>query len=146
MTRLYEDIRVGEIFSFPEYTVTAEEITEFARQFDPQPFHLDAESSADSVFDDLVASGWHTASLSMRFLVETTFGDIAVLGGRGVDELRWYEPTYAGDRITGKAEITSMSRGDRGRGHVDFTVKIRNQNGTTIMSYTTLSMVRCRDQ
>ncbi|AQL44362.1 hypothetical protein BV210_17275 [Halorientalis sp. IM1011] len=146
MTRFYEDLELGETFPFPEYTVTAEEITAFAREFDPQPFHLDAESSADSVFDGLVASGWHTASLSMRFLVESAFADIAVLGGRGVDELRWYEPVYAGDRITGEAEITSLSRDDRDRGHVDFTVDLRNQNGTTTMSYTTLSMVRCREE
>lgn len=145
MTRFYEDLSVGETFSFPEYTITAEEMREFAQQFDPQPFHLDSESGSDSVFDDLVASGWHTASLSMRFLVETAFADIAILGGRGVDELRWYEPVYAGDTLTGETEITDLSRDDRGRGHVDFTVEIRNQKGEIVMSYTTLGMVRCRD-
>jgi acyl dehydratase len=66
MTKYYEDLSVGDRFPFGEYDVTDEEIREFAGKYDPQPFHLDAEAAADSVFGELVASGWHTASISMR--------------------------------------------------------------------------------
>lgn len=146
MPRYYEDLWVGETFPFREYTITAAEIREFAQQFDPQPFHLKTEPDGDSVFDEVVASGWHAASLSMRLLVDAAFTNIAVLGGRGVDELRWDEPVHAGDRLTGEASVTARSRDERGRGHVDFSVEIRRQDGPTVLSYTTLTMVQCRDK
>jgi acyl dehydratase len=147
MARLYEDLTVGEVFSFAEHTVSEEEMEEFARQYDPQPIHLSEKSTADTASDSPVASGWLIAALSMRFLVETALEDIAITSGLGVDELRWNEPVHAGDELTGEAEIISKSldKFDSNHGTVGVAVEITNQDGTTVTTYTTHSMVRCGD-
>lgn len=147
MARLYEDLTVGDQFQFHEYVVTAEEIREFAEQFDPQPFHLDVEAAADSIFDEIVASGWHTASLSIRMLVDSVFSDVAIMGGRGVNELRWHVPVYPGDILSGYTEIIEKSviDPDSSRGNVNFAVTVTNQDNEMVLSYMTLSMVRRAD-
>lgn len=144
MTKHYEDLAEGDEFSFHEYTVSESKIREFATAFDPQPFHLDREAATASVFDDLVASGWHTASISMRLLVDDVFSDVAIMGGRGVDNLRWYEPVYPDDTLTGGAKVVAKSpdKRDPNRGNVPFAVTIVNQQDNTVMTYTTMSMVR----
>jgi acyl dehydratase len=146
MTKYYEDLSVGDRFPFGEYDVTDEEIREFAGNYDPQPFHLDAEAAAESVFGELVASGWHTASISMRLLVDHAFDDIAIMGGRGVDDLRWHSPIYPGETLSGAAEVVAKPEdGLRdARGNVDFEITITKPDGSVAMSYVTLSMVRRR--
>ncbi|TKR26175.1 MaoC family dehydratase [Natronomonas salsuginis] len=146
MTKYYEDLSVGDRFRFGEYDVTDEEIRAFAGKYDPQPFHLDAEAAADSVFGELVASGWHTASISMRLLVDHAFDDIAIMGGRGIDDLRWHRPIYPGETLSGAAEVVAKPEdGLRDtRGNVDFEITITKPDGSVAMSYVTLSMVRRR--
>lgn len=91
-TLYFENLSVDDEFAFGPQTVTREEIISFARQYDPQPFHLKDVEDEDSVFVGLVASGWHTVALCRRMQVEDVFDDIAAMGGRGVNELRWPVP------------------------------------------------------
>ena len=94
-----EDIEVGDTMEFGEYHVTKEEIIDFAERYDPQVFHTDEAAAKDSAFGELVASGWHTASMCMRMLVDGPLQERAGMGARGVDELRWKRPVRPGDTL-----------------------------------------------
>lgn len=134
----FEDFRPGQTVELGNRTVTEEEIVAFARQWDPQPFHTDAEAARDSVFGGLIASGWHTGAMWMRLYVDSLLGSSASQGSPGVEELRWLAPVRPGDTLTGRLEVLeavpSARRPDRG------TVRIRaemvNQDGVTVMSMT----------
>ena len=101
----FEDVEVGTTASFGHRTVTADEIRAFAREYDPQPFHLDEAAAEQSPFGGLIASGWHTCALTMRMLVDNVLADSAAVGAAGVDELRWPNPLRPGDTISCEAEI-----------------------------------------
>jgi acyl dehydratase len=123
--RLYlDDLRVGQRFSSGTHVIDAAQIKAFARQFDPQPFHQDEETAKDTLFGGLAASGWHTAAITMKLLVETGLplrGGIMGAGG----EITWPKPTRPGDTLTVVSEIEeitpSRSRPDRGM------VRVRNE-------------------
>ncbi len=125
MTERYlEDLHVGDRFASPTYTVTEAAIRAFAREFDPQPFHLDDEAARGTLFGGLVASGWHTAAITMRLLVQ---GETRLAGGAigvGVESLQWPRPVRPGDTLRLESEVVevrpSTSRSDRG------VVKLRN--------------------
>jgi acyl dehydratase len=101
----FEDIEVGETRTFGEREVTREEILEFAERYDPQPFHTDETAAADSMFDGLIASGWHTAAMTMELLVTNVFAESAATGAVGVDELRWPNPVRPGDTLSVQTEV-----------------------------------------
>ena len=103
--RYFEDFEPGQTRSFGEYTVSQTEIIEFAEQFDPQPFHTDPEAAAETPFGGVVASGWHTASLTMRLLVAEFLSETETHGALGVDELRWRDPLRPGDTISVRTEV-----------------------------------------
>jgi len=131
--RLYlEDLRVGQTFTTGPVTVTTEAIKAFARAYDPQPFHLDEAAAQDSLFAGLAASGWHTAALSMRLLVDglPIAGGLIGVGG----ETTWPRPTRPGDTLTVHIEVVeitpSKSRPDRGM--VRTRNETRNQNGEPV--------------
>jgi acyl dehydratase len=109
VTELYlEDLHVGDRFESSTYDVTETAIVEFANAFDPQPFHLDLDEAKRSVFEGLVASGWHTAAISMNLFVT---GDLKLAGGSvglGVDELRWPRPVRPGDTLRLQTEIIEV--------------------------------------
>jgi acyl dehydratase len=114
-----EDLAPGQRYrSARRVTVTAADITEFAARFDPQPFHLDAEAARGSVFGGLAASGWHTAALTMRLLVDSEFRPAGGIIGAGMDELRWPRPVYPGDELHLETEVLevrpSRSRPEQG--------------------------------
>jgi acyl dehydratase len=136
----FEDLEVGQQESFGTYEVTESEIREFAGQYDPQPMHLDPEAAEASMFGEIVASGWHTAAICMRLLVENYLADAAAMGSPGVDGLRWHEPVRPGDELTVETEIVgkrpSESRPDRGLVRVD--VGVRTDGGTLVMSMESL--------
>jgi acyl dehydratase len=124
MTAYYfEDLTVGQTFGSGSLTVSAEAIKAFAQQFDFQPFHLDEEAAKDTFFGELVASGWHTACLTMKLLLEGEYRPAGGFVGGKADELRWPNPTKPGDVLTCKTEILetrpSASRPTQG------TVKMR---------------------
>ena len=116
--RHFEDFAVGQVFEFGDATVTEAEIVLFARRYDPQPFHVDAEAAADGPFGGLIASGWHTASIFMRMYVDAVLADTVGMGSPGVEEVRWLVPVRPGDTLRGRATILeatpSAKRADRG--------------------------------
>lgn len=131
--KLYlEDLHVGQTFTTGSVTVTTEAIKAFAREYDPQPFHLDEAAAEASLFAGLAASGWHTAALSMRLLVDglPIAGGLIGVGG----ETTWPRPTRPGDTLTVHIEVTeitpSKSRPDRGM--VRTRNETRNQNGEPV--------------
>lgn len=109
MTRVYaEDYRQGEIIALGSHCITAGQITEFARQYDPQPYHLSQEAGEQSFFGGLVASGWQTASVWMGLYVRALLGGAKVEGAPGVDELRWLAPVRPGDVLVGSVEVLEL--------------------------------------
>ncbi len=120
--RWFEDFTAGQVLEGGDFLMTEEEITGFARRYDPQPFHLDAEAAKASMFGELVASGWNTAAVAMRLMVEHFFGANASMGSPGIDELRWPRPVRVGDRLRLRATVeeTRLSRSKPDRGLVHF--------------------------
>ena len=112
----YEDFRSGQIFPLGTHVLTAEEITDFAREYDPQPQHLDADAQTD-ILGGHAASGWHLCALAMRMMVDGLFIRSTSLGAPGVDELQWRKPVRAGDMLRLEAEVLDKrdsSKPDRG--------------------------------
>jgi acyl dehydratase len=134
--RWFEDFVPGAVYEFGDIGVSADEIVDFARRFDPQPMHLDPEAAAHGEFGGLIASGWHTAGLMMRLLVEHFLPPNASLASPGIDELRWRKPVRPGDvlrlRVTVLEARPSRSRPDRGL--LRTLVEVHNQNGEVVMS------------
>jgi acyl dehydratase len=130
----YDDITVGESDSFGDYTVTAEEVTTFAGQYDPQPIHTDADAAEASMFGGLIASGWHTAAMTMRLLVEHKLSGSGALGALGVDELRWPTPVRPGDRLSVRTEVVEKAPFDEGRGRVDIEVTTVTETDDVVLS------------
>jgi acyl dehydratase len=109
MTLYLEDLSVGQKFRSRAYLVTEEEIKAFAGQYDPQPFHLDEAAAQNSFFKGLAASGWHTAAITMRLLVESV--DISGgLIGAGIEHLRWFKPVRPGDTLLLECEIITLRK------------------------------------
>lgn len=131
-----EDLQPGQTFTSGTHTLTAEEIIAFAAQYDPQPFHLDDAAAKATLFGGLAASGWHTASISMRLLV-TSGPPIAggIIGSGG--ELLWPRPTYPGDTLRVVSEILEVtpSRSRPDRGMVLIRNETRNQRDEVVQSF-----------
>ena len=96
----FEDFPVGQALDYGSYHVTAEEIVSFAREFDPQPFHVDEKAAKASMLGGLCASGWHVCAIVMRMMVDGYFGRTASMGSTGIDEMKWLKPVFAGDRLS----------------------------------------------
>ena len=95
----WEDLQPGSVRELGSVTPTAQEIREFAMQFDPQPFHLDEEAGRRSVFGALCASGWHTCSMAMRLTVDNFLNESSSMGSPGLENIRWLKPVYPGDTL-----------------------------------------------
>jgi acyl dehydratase len=138
MPLYFEDLAPGQVVELGSRTVTEAEILDFARQFDPQPFHVDPEAAKGSVFGGLIASGWHTGAMWMRLYVDSLLDGAAAMGSPGIEELRWLAPVRPGDTLSGRLTVLettpSSTRPDRG------TVRIRgemvNHDGVTVMAMT----------
>jgi acyl dehydratase len=130
-----EDITRGQKVHLGQHTVSRDEIVEFARAWDPQPFHLD-NSDRDSPFGDVIASGWHTASVFMRLYVAGFLNDATGVSSPGIDELRWPEPVYSGDVLTASLEVERIMPclGHRDRAIVTLPCTLVNQRGRTVLS------------
>lgn len=130
----FEDFEVGRTIAVGQRSVTEEEIIAFAKQFDPQPFHLDKEAAAKSIYGGVIASGWHTCSMMMRMMVDSIVSSASSLGSPGLEEVRWLKPVRGGDTLTVSTTVLeskpSTSKPDRG---VVLTVwEARNQNGELV--------------
>ncbi len=126
-----DDLTPGTRYSAPSQTITESDIIEFARQYDPQPFHTDPVAAQSSFFSGLCASGWHTAAVTMKLFVTGQFQLVGGLVGAGVEELRWPVPTRPGDTLTVESEILDVrrSRTKPERGIVRVRITARNQRG-----------------
>lgn len=135
MPRYLEDFAVGQVYRpTGRKKVTAEEIKRFASEFDPQPFHLDETAAAGSFFGGLAASGWHTAGMTMRLLVDSDFKAANGLVGAGFEALRWPRPTRPGDELRVETEVLE-ARASKSRpeiGLVKFRLTTLNQNGDIV--------------
>jgi acyl dehydratase len=143
----FEDLEVGAETDFGTYAVTREEVLEFARKYDPQPFHLSDEEAAKTHFGRLSASGWHTAAMTMAVIARKVVGEEqAGLGSPGIDELRWKKPVYPGDTLHVRGKIVdvtpSRSRPDMGSFRTQTTVT--NQHDQVVMSFTSIVLMRRR--
>ncbi len=134
--RTFEDLTVGLVLPLGDYTVTEEEIIEFAKKYDPQPMHTDSVAAADSAMQGLLASGWHTCAISMRMLYDGFFYNTSAIVSPGADDIRWLGPVRPGDTLSGTYTITkakaSRSKPDRGVIYADLVMK--NQRDERVMT------------
>lgn len=145
--RYFEDYVPGSVHEFGPIKVEEAEIIEFARRYDPQPFHIDPEAAKDSIYGGLIASGWHTAGLMMRLLVDHYLSHVASLGSPGVDELRWLKPVRPGDELSVRVTVleTRRSRSKPDRGIVRSFVEVLNQKGEVVMTLKAVNFLLCRE-
>ena len=144
----FEDIEIGRKQVFGRYEVTREEVMEFAGKYDPQPFHLSDEAAAQTYFGRLSASGWHTAAMTMRMLVDNMkTEEQAGLGSPGLDSLRWAKPVYPGDVLHCETEVIekrrSQSRPEMGL--LKSRGRTFNQKGELVMEMVSNALIRVRD-
>jgi acyl dehydratase len=144
--RYFEDYPVGRTFECGSVSVDQASIIAFAKEFDPQPIHVDPAAAAAGPFGGLIASGWHTAALVMRLIVENYLSAEASLGGAGADELRWPYPVRPGDTLRVRATVVesrrSLSKPDRGI--IKTLAEAVNQDGRTVMRVTAINFLRAR--
>jgi len=142
----WEDFPVGSVRDFGAMTVTREATLAFAREFDPQPFHLDDEAAAASLFGKLAASGWHTCAMAMRMMCDDYLLDSASLGSPGIDNLRWLKPVFPGDtlrmRLTVLAARPMNSR--PGVGLLQSRWEMFNQHDEAVLAMEGWGMFRMR--
>ncbi len=145
--RHFEDFVLGETIDLGAYPVTKDEIIAFAREFDPQPFHIDEAAAEAGFFGGLVASGWHTVSMFMRMYYDALVSRVASEGAPGVDNLKWLRPVRPGDVLGGSATVTALrrSRSRPGIGLVSYDFAVGNQAGETVMTLKSTAMIRCRE-
>ena len=140
--RYFEDFHPGQVIDLGSKTVSEAEIIAFARQFDPQPFHVDHDAAAESIFKSVIASGWHTCSMMMRMVVDGLMCEASSMGSPGVDGIRWMQPVRAGDTLSVSYETikvkASASRPDRGVVWSKWTAT--NQHGEAVCTIEGMGM------
>jgi len=137
-TVYFEDMQVGDTAEYGAYEVTEEEILDFARKYDPQPYHVDKAAAERSIFGQLCASGWHTCAMTMRMMVDhLEESGSASLGSPGVDEIRWLKPVFAGYVLRVHMEVleTRRLRGRDNMGLVKARYSVLNQHDETVMTF-----------
>lgn len=145
----FEDLEIGAETDFGSYEVTRDEVLEFARKYDPQPFHLSDEEAAKTHFGRIAASGWHTAAMTMAVIARhVVLEEQAGLGSPGIDELRWLKPVYPGDTIHVRGTIVDKtpSRSKPEIGSFRTHTTVTNQDGVPVMSFTSIVLIRRRPE
>ena len=142
MTWYFEDFEVGKNYEVGSRLISEEEIIVFAKQFDPQPFHIDPEAAKASHFGGIVASGWHTCSLIMRQMVDGMLHDSSSMGSPGVDEIRWLKPVRGGDTLNISSRVLEArpSGSKLDRGVVVTQWEARNQHGELVATVKGMGM------
>ncbi|MEE9376202.1 MAG: MaoC family dehydratase [Rhizobiaceae bacterium] len=145
---IYDDFTIGRCFELGPRTVSKEEIVEFAKEFDPQPFHLDAESEQAKQVGGLIASGWHTCSIFMRMMCDAYILDTASQGSAGLEEVRWLKPVRPNDTLSGTAKVVSrrVSKSNAKLGLVGLDYSLENQKGETVLKITGMAMIDTQNQ
>lgn len=142
----YEDFQPGQMFPLGPKHVTAEEIIEFASEFDPQPMHLDEAAGRASILGGLAASGWHTSAMFMRMMCDSYLLNTESEGAPGIDFMDWKKPVLAGDTLSGRS-IVLESRAMRSRpgiGIVKFRHEVKNQHDELVCLGENATMIRMR--
>ncbi len=144
--RYFEDYKPGAVFAGGAIAVSAAEIIEFARKYDPQPMHIDPEAAASGHFGGLIASGWHTAALTMRLFADHFLSPASSIASPGLDELRWQKPVRPGDLLSLRVTVIEArhSRSKPEQGVVRGLLEALNQQGEVVMSLKSINLVRCR--
>lgn len=143
----FEDFTVGREIALPEKKVLADEIVDFASQFDAQPMHLDEEAGKASILGGLAASGWHTCAMFMRMMCDAFLLDSTSQGAPGVDYVRWKKPVLAGDTLSGFSKVVAarVSTKRPNLGFVTVEHRIFNQNGDTVCELANTGMFLLRN-
>lgn len=146
--RYFEDYEAGRVYELGTIPVSAAEIIEFAKRFDPQYFHIDPEKAAKGQFGGIIASGWHTISLAMRLYVDHYLSHVASLASPGTDEIRWPNPVRPGDTLRVRVTVLEArpSRSKPDRGIVRARVEAMNQRDEPVLSMTVASILGRRQQ
>ena len=139
-----EDFSVGQTFGSDRLRVDEEQIRRFASEFDPQPFHLDAHAASRTIFAGLAASGWHTAALTMRLLVDSPFKPAGGIVGASIEELRWPRPVRPGDELHVESEVLEIreSRSRPEQGMIKVRTTTLNQHGEAVQVFVGNLVVR----
>ncbi|MEF9384777.1 MaoC family dehydratase [Ralstonia solanacearum species complex bacterium KE056] len=141
-TFYFDDFQIGQTMEMGTYAVTEDEILTFARQYDPQPFHVDPEAARRSIYGGLISSGWMTCSLMMRLMVQNFLSKSSSMGSPGVDEIRWLRPVYPGDSLSVSSTCLevrpSQSKPDRGVAINRW--EARNQHGELVCTLVGMGM------
>lgn len=147
-SRYFEDVNIGDTTEFGSKTFTRQEIIEFAKKYDPQPFHIDEEQAKASIYGDIIASGWHTASATMRMMVDNMIDRKASLGSPGIDNLKWFKPVRPGDTLRVRTEVINKKRSTSrpNMGTVFGKLEVFNQNNEVVMSFNSIGMTLARPQ
>jgi acyl dehydratase len=143
-----EDFAVGERRRLGTTHVAEADVIRFATEFDPQPFHIDAEAAKDSIYGSVIASGWHTCAMTMRVLVDSYLKESASMGSPGIDELRWLKPVRPGDTLTvfSTAEDVTFSKSKPDRGILTSVTEVENQHGEVVLTMRGKSMMKRRPE
>ena len=143
----FEDLNIGKKILIGPISVSEKEIIEFAKKFDPQPFHIDVEKAKESLFGNLCASGWHTCSLYMRMLYDGLLINLASLGSPGMNEIRWIKPLFPDETINGELTIISKtpSKSKPSIGSMVIDSKVFNSKKELIMTMQSISIVKKRN-
>jgi acyl dehydratase len=146
--RYFEDYEAGSVYEFGSIAVEEAEIIDYARRFDPQVFHTDPEAAKRTVFRGLIASGWHTAAMTMRLFVDHYLSWGASLGSPGIDELRWIMPVRPGDELSIRVTFleANRSRSKPDRGVIRSFIEVLNQHHEVVLTMKAVNFLLCRER
>ncbi len=147
MTKYFDDFVVDEVIELGSVKVTEEAIIKFAKDFDPQLFHVDPVVARESPFGGLIASGWHTCAMYMRLLCDGMINDSSSQGSPGMEELRWLAPVRPGDILTARFTVLDVRRSSTKphRGTVSFLSEMLNQESEVVLSMAGRGLYGTRD-
>ncbi len=142
----FEDFAVGDVFRAGPVALAEDDIVAFAKQYDPQPFHIDPAAAAETIYGGIIASGWHTVCATFRALIDAGFLRGGGMGSPGLTELRWIKPVRAGEGLEVTLTVVSgrPSRTRDDRGYVELDFAAINPAGETVMTYRVTEVVRRR--
>lgn len=145
--RYFEDYETGAVYEYGYASVSKEEIVAFARRFDPQAMHVDAEYAAQGPFGGLIASGWHTAGIFMRLYADHYLSQVASLASPGIDEVRWPAPLRPGDTVRIRTTVMAArrSRSKPGRGLVHTRGEMFTQDDRLVLSLVAMNLLKARE-
>jgi acyl dehydratase len=146
--RYFEDYVTGSVFEFGSSRVEEQEVIAFGKRYDPQTFHTDPSAAQQSIYGGLIASGWHTAAMTMRLFCDHFLSHVASLGSPGVEELRWPQAVRPGDTLSIRVTIveTRRSRSKPERGILRTFVEVLNQDRTVVMTMKAVNLLLCRER